>query len=80
MTGQLTTNSTAATTDGVVPAGAIAIGFAAGVDCNATIDGAIVIGSGGVAAMNYPELYQGCSYGAIAYTVSAGTLYIMEVR
>lgn len=79
MIGQVQTVPTAATSSGSVSAGAIAVGFVVGSGGSAIIDGVIVLDSS-VSAMNYPMLYQGNSYGEIPYTISAGTLYILEVR
>lgn len=72
--------TTAATTDGTVPAGNIAVGFAISSGGSAVIDGSILLHSSGIHTFEFPVLGQGVRHSEITYTVSSGTLYIVEFR
>ena len=66
--------TTAATTSGSTTTGAIAIGFKSG-SGSSTVAGVPLSGTD---AINFTPLVVG-RYPAIAYTVTSGTLYVVEV-
>lgn len=80
MSNQVSHVTTAATSDGTVPAGNIAVGFAIASGGSALINGNILLHNSGIQTFDFPVLGQGIRHSEITYTVSSGTLYIVEFR